>query len=62
MARHDRIRPAYGARPLRRLVQREIGDRLAKGILSGDIHDGDVVHVDVNPDVAADGLTVTATR
>lgn len=54
--------PAYGARPLRRLVQREIGDRLAKGILSGDIHDGDVVHVDVNPDVAADGLTVTATR
>ncbi|WP_443095177.1 ATP-dependent chaperone ClpB [Rothia koreensis] len=54
--------PAYGARPLRRLVQREIGDRLAKGILSGDIHDGDVVHVDVNPDVAADGLTVTTTR
>ncbi|WP_129358984.1 MULTISPECIES: ATP-dependent chaperone ClpB [Micrococcaceae] len=54
--------PAYGARPLRRLVQREIGDRLAKGILSGDIHDGDVVHVDVNPDVAADGLTVTSSR
>ena len=30
--------PAFGARPLRRLVQREIGDRLAKGILSGAIH------------------------
>lgn len=54
--------PAFGARPLRRLVQREIGDRLAKGILSGAIHDGDTVVVDVNPDVAMEGLTVTARR
>ena len=54
--------PAYGARPLRRLVQRQIGDRLAKGILSGEIHDGDVVHVDVSPDIADDGLVVTAER
>ncbi len=54
--------PAYGARPLRRLVQREIGDRLAKGLLSGAILDGDTVVVDVNPDVAEDGLTVTAKR
>lgn len=54
--------PAYGARPLRRLVQRQIGDRLAKGILSGEVHDGDIVHVDVNPDVAEEGLTVTAER
>ncbi|PPB49169.1 ATP-dependent chaperone ClpB [Arthrobacter pityocampae] len=38
--------PAYGARPLRRLVQREIGDRLAKGILAGEILDGDTVLVD----------------
>ena len=52
--------PAYGARPLRRLVQREIGDKLAKGILSGAIVDGDTVRVDLNPDVAADGLLVTA--
>lgn len=52
--------PAYGARPLRRLVQREIGDRLAKGILAGAIKDGDTVCVDVNPDVAVDGLVVTA--
>ncbi|WP_237200094.1 ATP-dependent chaperone ClpB [Rothia nasimurium] len=52
--------PAYGARPLRRLVQREIGDRLAKGILAGTIKDGDTVRVDVNPDVAVDGLAVTA--
>ncbi|MFD4791395.1 ATP-dependent chaperone ClpB [Streptomyces sp. NPDC058459] len=37
--------PAYGARPLRRLVQTAIGDRLAKEILSGDIKDGDTVRV-----------------
>ncbi|RLY94257.1 ATP-dependent chaperone ClpB [Kocuria tytonicola] len=54
--------PAYGARPLRRLVQREIGDRLARGLLSGAILDGDTVVVDVNPDVAEDGLTVTTER
>ncbi|WP_264670207.1 ATP-dependent chaperone ClpB [Arthrobacter sp. VKM Ac-2550] len=55
--------PAYGARPLRRLVQREIGDRLARGLLSGDISDGDTVLVDVS-DVSleggAEGLTVRA--
>ncbi|WP_432514659.1 ATP-dependent chaperone ClpB [Kineococcus sp. SYSU DK001] len=39
--------PAYGARPLRRLVQREIGDRLARAILSGEVRDGDTVEVDV---------------
>ncbi|RKQ37093.1 ATP-dependent chaperone ClpB [Kocuria tytonis] len=54
--------PAYGARPLRRLVQREIGDRLARGLLSGAIVDGDTVVVDVNPDVAEDGLTVTTSH
>ncbi|MFI9345946.1 ATP-dependent chaperone ClpB [Streptomyces sp. NPDC052773] len=37
--------PAYGARPLRRLVQTAIGDRLAKEILSGEIKDGDTVRV-----------------
>jgi ATP-dependent Clp protease ATP-binding subunit ClpB len=47
---------AYGARPLRRLVQREIGDRLAKAILSGDIADGDTVLVDAATDV--DELTI----
>ena len=47
--------PAYGARPLRRLVQREIGDRLARALLSGAIGDGDVVRVDRGPE----GLTVT---
>ncbi|MGW2711528.1 AAA family ATPase, partial [Streptomyces sp. NPDC001356] len=38
--------PAYGARPLRRLVQSAIGDRLAKEILSGEVKDGDTVRVD----------------
>ncbi|MFT4147676.1 MAG: ATP-dependent chaperone ClpB [Micrococcaceae bacterium] len=47
--------PAFGARPLRRLVQREIGDKLAKELLSGNIKDGDTVHVDVGDD----GLTVS---
>jgi ATP-dependent Clp protease ATP-binding subunit ClpB len=47
---------AYGARPLRRLMQREIDDQLARAILSGAITDGDVVRVDVAP--SGDSLTV----
>ncbi len=50
--------PAYGARPLRRLVQQAIGDRLAKALLAGDVRDGDTVKVDRAED--ADELTVTA--
>ncbi|WP_104174374.1 ATP-dependent chaperone ClpB [Arthrobacter sp. Y81] len=50
--------PAYGARPLRRLVQREIGDRLAKAILAGDIADGDTVLVDTAAGV--DELTIAS--
>ncbi|WP_097886115.1 ATP-dependent chaperone ClpB [Streptomyces sp. st140] len=46
--------PAYGARPLRRLIQTAIGDRLAKEILSGEVRDGDTVRVDR----AEDGLVV----
>ncbi|GAA1315381.1 ATP-dependent Clp protease ATP-binding subunit [Leucobacter albus] len=41
--------PVYGARPLRRLMQREIDDRLARGILGGEIRDGDVARIDVAP-------------
>jgi ATP-dependent Clp protease ATP-binding subunit ClpB len=40
----------YGARPLRRLMQHEIDDRLATALLKGQIKDGDVVRVDVAPD------------
>jgi ATP-dependent Clp protease ATP-binding subunit ClpB len=50
--------PVYGARPLRRLVQSAIGDKLAKALLTGSITDGDEVVVDLAPD--ADELTVQA--
>jgi ATP-dependent Clp protease ATP-binding subunit ClpB len=52
--------PIYGARPLRRLVQTAIGDRLAKALLGGHIRDGDTVLVDRVP--GNDGLTVTPRR
>jgi ATP-dependent Clp protease ATP-binding subunit ClpB len=52
--------PVYGARPLRRLIQSAIGDKLARGLLSGEIADGDTVRVDL--DEPADALTVTAQR
>ena len=38
--------PAYGARPLRRLVQTEVGDQLDRMLLAGKVHDGDTVLVD----------------
>jgi ATP-dependent Clp protease ATP-binding subunit ClpB len=38
--------PAYGARPLKRVIQREVQDRLAEAILSGDVQDGQTVLVD----------------
>jgi ATP-dependent Clp protease ATP-binding subunit ClpB len=49
--------PIYGARPLRRLMQHEIDDRLATALLEGAIHDGDTVRVDL--DAAGDALAVT---
>jgi ATP-dependent Clp protease ATP-binding subunit ClpB len=42
--------PIYGARPLRRLMQREIDDRLARALLGGEIVDGDTVRVDLDGD------------
>ncbi|QBE49159.1 ATP-dependent Clp protease ATP-binding subunit [Leucobacter triazinivorans] len=48
--------PIYGARPLRRLMQHEIDDRLARAILSGEVRDGDAVRVDVAAD--GDGLVL----
>lgn len=44
--------PAYGARPLRRAIMRLIEDCLAERILCGDIKEGDVVIMDVDPDGA----------
>ncbi|HET6626715.1 MAG TPA: ATP-dependent chaperone ClpB [Nocardioidaceae bacterium] len=49
--------PAYGARPLRRLVQSAIGDPLARLLLSGEVLDGSKVVVDV--DESGDALTLT---
>ncbi|MDJ0325458.1 AAA family ATPase, partial [Cryobacterium sp. PH31-AA6] len=50
--------PIYGARPLRRLMQTEIDDRLATALLSGKIRDGDTVLVDLDAD--QDALTVAS--
>ncbi len=50
--------PLYGARPLRRLMQHEIDDKLAMALLAGAVRDGDTVRVDVDAD--GDGLTVGA--
>ncbi len=52
--------PVYGARPLRRLIQSAIGDKLARSLLAGEIADGDTVRVDL--DEATDSLTVSAER
>ncbi|HIZ37915.1 MAG TPA: ATP-dependent chaperone ClpB [Candidatus Ruania gallistercoris] len=52
--------PAYGARPLRRLVQRQIGDQLARMLLGGEIADGDTVVVDRPADLEAQGLQLRA--
>ena len=56
----DGYDPAYGARPLRRLIQREIGDQLARMLLGGQIQDGDTVQADVRGfDESGLELTVT---
>lgn len=39
--------PVYGARPLKRTIQRELETNVARGILSGEYTDGDIVNVDV---------------
>ena len=52
--------PAFGARPLRRLIQREIGDRLAVLLLGGDVQDGQNVTLDINDSV--DGLVMNVDK
>lgn len=49
--------PMFGARPLRRLIQSEVQNKLATALLSGNVHDGDTVRVDV----AADGMGLVLT-
>jgi ATP-dependent Clp protease ATP-binding subunit ClpB len=56
--------PAYGARPLKRLIQREIADKLAMALLEGHYHDGDPVVVDAPlsgaPVLSSEGLEDSA--
>ncbi|MCX8527068.1 MAG: AAA family ATPase, partial [Candidatus Nanopelagicales bacterium] len=52
--------PIYGARPLRRLVQTAVGDQLARGILGGEIREGD--HVKVEAAELGDALTLSSTH
>ena len=52
----DGFDPAFGARPLRRVIQRELGDRLAIQLLEGTVTDGQIVRVDADGD---GGLTIS---
>jgi ATP-dependent Clp protease ATP-binding subunit ClpB len=53
---HRGYDPAYGARPLKRLIQRQIADRLALALLEGNFPEGSTVTVDaVPPIMASDG-------
>ncbi|MDN5658847.1 ATP-dependent chaperone ClpB, partial [Brevibacterium sandarakinum] len=54
--------PAFGARPLRRLVQREIGDKLARALLAGDVADGDDIVIDLPEDPESEGLELRPKR
>ena len=49
-----------GVRPLRRLIQREIGDKLARMLLSGEATDGATVTVDTDPSDSTPGFKLTA--
>jgi ATP-dependent Clp protease ATP-binding subunit ClpB len=50
--------PVFGARPLRRLIQTEVQNKLATALLSGRVRDGDIVRVDVAAD--GSGLVLTS--
>ena len=54
--------PAFGARPLRRLVQREIGDKLARALLAGDVADGDDIVIGLPDDPESSGLELRPKR
>ncbi len=48
MALRARIRPAFGARPLKRVIQRDVLDRLARLVLGGELRDGETVTIDAD--------------
>ena len=43
----DGLDPVYGARPLKRLIQRQVVDNVANLIIAGELHEGDSVKIDV---------------
>ena len=54
--------PVFGARPLKRVIQRALQDPLAEMILAGDVKDGDEVSVQAGSDGLIVGDRVSATR
>ena len=52
--------PAFGARPLKRAIQRQLQDPLALRVLEEDVPEGAVLHVAVEPDMSALTFEVTA--
>ena len=46
----DGLDPVYGARPLKRLIQRQVVDSVANLVIDGQLHEGDVVRVDAGDD------------
>ena len=54
--------PVFGARPLKRVIQRSLQDPLAQGLLAGDILDGSTVKVTSGPDGLIIGDRISASR
>ena len=54
--------PVYGARPLKRVIQRALQDPLAEMLLAGDVMDGSTVHVTVGPEGLIIGDRVASSR
>ncbi|MBQ3329473.1 MAG: hypothetical protein IJG88_05920, partial [Eggerthellaceae bacterium] len=46
----DGLDPVYGARPLKRLIQRQVVDNVANLIIAGEVREGDTVRIDVGSD------------
>ena len=46
----DGLDPVYGARPLKRLIQRRVVDQVANLIIAGELHEGDTVRIDTDAD------------
>ena len=46
----DGLDPVYGARPLKRLIQRRVVDQVANLIIAGELHEGDTVLIDTDDD------------